>query len=463
MNATNPPNRNSSKPAIRTMENDLRFLKSTDSSPKDIIKNLPQSPMNLPIEPASLKLKRSEPSFPSRPVEPKTVEKSEALSQKGAGQRAQRDREISQTKPPEKEAGIGKALKPAGKGKTGLGKIQALEKASLSTPEKSAQPPKPLFFKPKTPPPQSAIKERVMPVTPKSEALLGAKEEENLPPEARLAAQSGLSPFSPNFDLQKAAQTNKPRPNDATSQLDRYEIISSGEKTGYGLGRILKYAAIVAVLAIASYGVYYLALLKKISPATEQSSELLIAGASELDFQSDLNTELSGEIKKYFFAPGEQNGSGPKSAGAYRLVIKNRDGTKVLKTDDLKKYLKLDFPPDVMGALDKDYNLLAFNYPQKNYLRLGLAFKIRDAGALLEELAKWEPSMFANLEPLFLDSIAPSAAGFQSNAYNSVNIRYLPLGSADAALNYAIDKNNKFLLIATSKEDMYYLIDKISQ
>jgi hypothetical protein len=463
-------NHNLSKPIIRTMENDLRSLKS-DAPPKDILKNLPKIPANLPVdfsEPLSAPSPSAPKSFKAL-VSPNASVPTPVSHGAASGGRSNQDERpggrIKQAN--------GSFVRPIPESEPERRKTSDIEpqkqtdKFSVSgiaapvSPSKNETRPvaKKEFIKPffnKVPGKISDIKEEKPASKPQAYARFG--ETEILPPEARLAVQSSVT----DFGAEKKSADNSLPQNISASPAGFYKF-SGHEKNGKGLdfGKILKYVLAIAVIAAVSYGIYYFVALNKqgVNPP-ETAGELLIQGAWPVELKKNSGEEAVGEIKKYFYGLGAS-----RSPGVYRIILRDESGDKILTKDDFEKTLGIELPSAIANALSKDYNLLAFFYPQKNYLRLGLIFKVNDSNALSRELSLWEPSMFKDAESLFLGSpvLSDPAAGFGSNNYKEASVRYLPLGYADTALNYAMDKNKKFLLVATSKDDIFYLIENISQ
>ncbi len=187
----------------------------------------------------------------------------------------------------------------------------------------------------------------------------------------------------------------------------------------------------------------------------------LVADVKDVSISADFSPELTLIIRKYM----ESNKNRADIYGASRLIIKNARETEILKIENLKNFLGINLPPEFLQAVDKNYTLLSFNYPENNYLRFGLVFKIIKPETIERAVLNWEPAMVGDVSPLFLGAPAfyVPDKNFASNAYLGASIRYLPLGEAHTALNYAIGKNKTFFMITTSKEDIYYLIEKTTK
>ena len=70
--------------------------------------------------------------------------------------------------------------------------------------------------------------------------------------------------------------------------------------------------------------------------------------------------------------------------------------------------------------------------------------------------------MAEDLRPIFLDHQLeePATEEFQDNTYKNVNIRYLNFSDPSLTLDYAIVGD--YLVITTSRESMYGVIDRLN-
>lgn len=236
------------------------------------------------------------------------------------------------------------------------------------------------------------------------------------------------------------------------------EKIIKEENPSSFLKKIIK--SIIAVLIIVGIaaGIYYFYVSGK-SAVNQFSatvpSEPYIGNVTETSISVDSSANINNEIKLYF--------SNQSSSGIFRLTIKEKDWQNSLGLENFGKSLNIILPDYIAGALEKDYNLAAFNYPEKKYLRLGLVLKVKNPSDISGFAKNWETDMYKDVKPIFIDNPGTYEEGknFGNNRYGDFNIKYLPLGAENISLNYAIDSEKKFLLITTSKDDMYILIDKI--
>lgn len=310
--------------------------------------------------------------------------------------------------------------------------------------------------------PEAAPQKSGAPVLQKT---VSVRPEDNLPPIARLARQGPVS----SANLMPRAESSRvfSRPNAPISAgiAPKTNPPAPTEKPKQNFTRILKNIFIAILLGVFIFGVY-----RYVGPIFIKPSNVLppleippslVADAKNVSVSAELDSGLMLSVRKYL----EDNKNRADVYGASRLIIKNTAGTETLKTEDLKDFLGINLPAGFLEAVDKNYSLLSFNYPENNYLRLGIVFKINKPEIISQEASSWEPAMFGDLSPLFLGAPAfyDLAKNFASNVYLGASVRYLPLGKPGTALNYAIDENKKFFMLATSKEDIYYLIEKTAE
>lgn len=461
---------NSNKPFIRTMEDDLKKIKNSpvgNDGRASVVSSLASTPSraNAPRGEINRPASTSTLSIPKNlPVDMSFVEKEES--------KAEAKTEIF--KPIEKPKDVADSSKPD---RWILGRPSSFghEPANMKTEEKitPASRPFPPVSRPAVP-----VSNNIFSRRPQNLINLD-KETENLSPEARLARQSSLGlgdngieskeklAVLPSSRISSAVpgQSGKLKgsfnSNLSTPFSERkksIEEIIKEDGSGYFLGKFVKLLFAILIITGIAAGAYYLYITKKsitnpvpvIAP-----SETFIAGATEATISADLNTDLNNEIRIYF--------SSVRPSGIYRLILKDKAGQNSQGLESFSKNLNIILPDSVANVLEKDYNLIAFNYPEKNYLRLGFVLKAKNSFDVSVSIKNWETNMYKDLKPIFLDNSGVYEADkqFSDNKYNNFDIRYLSLGTENIALNYAIDNEKKFLLIATSKEDIFNLIDKI--
>lgn len=114
--------------------------------------------------------------------------------------------------------------------------------------------------------------------------------------------------------------------------------------------------------------------------------------------------------------------------------------------------LEINIPADVSDALGEEYTFFTYRS------RAGFVVKIINQEV---NLGDWEKTMLEDLTPLFLDQELgePATEKFQDNVYRDVNIRYLNFPDPSLTIDYAVVGD--YLVITTSRESMYRVIDKV--
>lgn len=132
---------------------------------------------------------------------------------------------------------------------------------------------------------------------------------------------------------------------------------------------------------------------------------------------------------------------------------------RFLKVDEFEiiESLNINIPADISRALGEKYTF--FVYKQEN--RVGFMAEITEREILETGLRDWENVMPEDLKPIFVGQEPGEsvAAEFQDNLYKGVNIRYLNFTNSAFAIDYAIARD--YLVITTSKESMYKVIDGV--
>jgi len=154
------------------------------------------------------------------------------------------------------------------------------------------------------------------------------------------------------------------------------------------------------------------------------------------------------------------------------LISIEDEVTKEAKYIDLDTFLTVTgiiFPESIQQIIsssspDKIDNYTLFSYSQETGRRLGLVIKINQENVNLSEALKaWESSIRNDLTPLFLQDEIPSPATeeFQDNFYKGVGIRYINFPTPELSIDYAVIGGK--LIIATSKESAYAVIDRLKE
>jgi len=133
--------------------------------------------------------------------------------------------------------------------------------------------------------------------------------------------------------------------------------------------------------------------------------------------------------------------------------------------NDFISLANISIPESIKESISKsdingnNYNLFLHSNGEEN--RLGLIINMKDGSDLAQELNNWEKTIVVDMKSFFFknEELKLATEDFQDNIYNETAIRYLNLPDSNLTIDYAIINNN--LLITTSKESMYALIDAL--
>ena len=133
--------------------------------------------------------------------------------------------------------------------------------------------------------------------------------------------------------------------------------------------------------------------------------------------------------------------------------------TDFLTLSDILQGLEIPVSPYVFSELKNSYNLLMFN--QKEGKRLGLIIEAENPENLKGQMKNWESTMLNDFKNFYLAQLPGQAASknFLDDNYKNVIIRYKNLPFSTLTLNYTVLGN--YLIIGTSKESIYSIIDRI--
>lgn len=303
----------------------------------------------------------------------------------------------------------------------------------------------------------------------KSEKIAAIEEEsEYLPPELRLYRNTGTR--VPSFKKEPAPSlgvNNKPRA--GTNQINdnilgKTNSFSPVKKTG----KTLKFAVLILVIAI---GVYFIFIQKidlsfflqwvpisptstpvlTVSPTPVAQDRIDIKDIIYIKDAENLNLELMN-------LKNQQNPS-------VSLVHYSINNTPVTGESLLNK-LNITIPNNVKNSVDIDnVSLLYFGVNK----RLGLAIGVKDEDRLTAEMKVWEGAVAGGeINPIpYTLSLLLLGNFFELNQnivfsrgyYKEITINYANLPDSFRSVDYGIVKN--FLIITTSKDDMFLVIDEV--
>lgn len=348
---------------------------------------------------------------------------------------------------------------------------------------------KPLY-KPPTP-----IKKPLVPPLPGTQ--------EYLPPEVRLARATEPKPvtppirpfpqeqFKPISEIEKEIPSPTPPEKEilrAEAEIPPLGAEPPPPKRGGKLKFILIIIFIIATLVVASR---YLTTLKPSNTPQQPPSgpsavsnipsnntpqtptpTPLIEGLASL--QINLSSPTDGNLLTNFYRYLQTNYLNKNIALPQMAVANIRIGNDWLNFNQLEEKLNINFPGEVKSTLSQDFSLLLFSEDTNKNLRLAIIIKTNDASLTSQKMRDWEnavigditlghKTMVENLKSLFLVSSIKFVAGreFSTNVYRQITIRYLNLADPETTIDYIILDDK--LIITTSRESMYAVIDKLKK
>ncbi|MFY9462772.1 MAG: hypothetical protein WAP52_01150 [Candidatus Sungiibacteriota bacterium] len=146
-----------------------------------------------------------------------------------------------------------------------------------------------------------------------------------------------------------------------------------------------------------------------------------------------------------------------------RIIIKVQDGPNE-RFATLANFFDLwrIAPPQELLDL-ADQNLMVFMYSGITGNRLGFAVKARDQDRMFAAILRWEPSLLAQITPLFFDERTDTiVAPFEDRTYRNIDWRYLKLSQAkDLGIGYGVFPVGSVFLFTTSKEAAETVINRL--
>lgn len=131
-----------------------------------------------------------------------------------------------------------------------------------------------------------------------------------------------------------------------------------------------------------------------------------------------------------------------------------------LNFQDFSKNIGLTFPAGITDNFKTTFSLFISN-TEKDQMGIAILVDVKDIATLKALLAKEEPQLVKEADPLFLGKIYQTKGiPFLTNNYKQIEVRYHNIQlEGTMAFDYAILNNQ--LMIATSKSSALSLVDKI--
>jgi len=257
-----------------------------------------------------------------------------------------------------------------------------------------------------------------------------------------------------------------------SSSFINEQIIINDEKTKKPRAKLLLLFFILCIIIAAAAGGYYFlknkALQKNISSENNAPANEIVAITPALEKYS---TQQPNYLKV------DMSNASPEQIRAtlkgVLLDIEKTPSTTLLEfiiTDANNNPVSfpifaiaagINFSNETKANLEESFSLFVFN--DNNNIRLGLSLRPKNKALALTQMLSQENHLIENLTPLYLGETisTPKNSFFKDSSYNNIKIRYLNIAQEKAlSLDYAF--NEESLLIATSRDSLRAIIDKIS-
>lgn len=188
--------------------------------------------------------------------------------------------------------------------------------------------------------------------------------------------------------------------------------------------------------------------LTKPAPLIPVQRQIII----ELEEGQDLATELKGEI-------------GAEVPAGLSQILVYKDSLTPLSLEKVFEEFDLTVPQPLINNLGKVYTLLLFT--QEEFLtatgtpsRLGFITEVKNTTVSSQTMKLWEETMARDLKEFYLAPRGKQVTEeFMDNIYKNVDIRYLNFPRRDITIDYALYSEENWLILTTSREFMYRIID----
>jgi hypothetical protein len=224
---------------------------------------------------------------------------------------------------------------------------------------------------------------------------------------------------------------------------------------------------IIIIILIAIGGFFYWQGTKPESfPEPEPQPQAQTPEPSTSLIPVDETKIISLSIETSVFNLLKQEAETDQLINTFKRIAILKTETEFLSLNELFQELEIIVPPYALTELGPDYTLVLYN--QDEGKRLGLITQVKNSENLKTQLTNWEQTMLNNFQNFYIDDQPgqKETETFQDDIYSpdgeagqKTAIRYINLPTPDLTINYAIV--NDLLIISTSKELIYTIIDKI--
>jgi len=293
---------------------------------------------------------------------------------------------------------------------------------------------------------------------------------ETAPPEA-LTAMPKRAPLPGTEELIKGREEieipSAPEPvpeKEEAPSLPKLEELKIPEPSyvparGSKRGLVLRGVIILLVILIAGGGLFYW--LGRKTPSltpTPEEKEIVTPQPSAPIISVNETKIISLVSDKSLFELLKEEAKSEQPIATLKRIAVLKNEKEFLSAREILQNLEVSIPPYALSDFGNNYNLVL--YSQSTGKRLGIIIELQNPENLKEQLRNWETSLlddFKNFYPVQVPGPRASQT-FLNDIHQNVAIRYVNLPASTLTLNYTILSN--FLVIGTSKELIYTIIDK---
>ncbi len=139
------------------------------------------------------------------------------------------------------------------------------------------------------------------------------------------------------------------------------------------------------------------------------------------------------------------------------LILKEETGDRYGILRDLFSLLDI-----VTLPAPTESPLMIFAYYGAAGPELGFATKTNDPDRVLDSLRRNEEVLYQDFEPLFLSRVIPEPGLFEDYTYRNTTYRFLLFpGDSKRGIAYMVFPSGKYLVVATSRESMERIIERL--
>lgn len=187
-----------------------------------------------------------------------------------------------------------------------------------------------------------------------------------------------------------------------------------------------------------------------------------------------VDSDIVIEIDNKIASPETLSSLIPKISLSSREILKDKNLGRILikySAETEKSYLTFQETIDLLQIkipntlLQNSQNGEILTYSQNGIIRYGFAIKITgDSLSALDYMNSWEKTIIDDIKNLYIENlpIITEDSIFKDNFYESFVKSYINLPDTETSLDWAVSNEKKILIIATSKDMAYKIMDAIS-